>query len=74
MTKQYSLSEASLLLGVKPYRIQYALFVGLIPEPARVGQRRAFTDNDLSMLAKHFKLTETKIDDGSQNKIMASDD
>ena len=52
MTKFYSTGEAARLLGVKPYRLEYALATGQVPEPERVFNKRAW--RDLSTLAEHF--------------------
>jgi len=42
MTKFYSSGEAARVLGVKPYRIEYALATRQIPEPNRVFGKRAY--------------------------------
>jgi len=53
--KQLSLSEAARLLGVKPYRIGYAISTGLVAEPIlRVANKRIFQAVDVQRLARHF--------------------
>lgn len=52
------LSETAKLLGVKPYKITYALVTGLIPEPQlRVGNRRVFCQEDVQRLANYFGIS-----------------
>ncbi len=49
------LKDVSRLLDVKPYRITYALSVGLVREPARrFDNKRIFGPADLKRLAAHF--------------------
>lgn len=53
--KQVSLGEVAKLLGVKPYRIGYALSSGLVEEPAlRIASKRIFQAVDVQRLAQHF--------------------
>ena len=53
MTKFYSTGEAARLLGIKPYRIEYALATGQIPEPPnRMCGKRVW--QELETLAQHF--------------------
>jgi len=57
-----SLKNVAELLRVKPYRIHYVLAVKLLPEPVlRVGNKRVFTQDDITRLAAHFgvKLPDT---------------
>ena len=57
-----SLKNVAELLKVKPYRIHYVLAVKLLPEPVlRVGNKRVFTQADITGLAAHFgvKLPDT---------------
>ncbi len=52
----FSTGEAARLLGVKPYRIEYALATGQIPEPNRVFGKRAYQWSELLALAEHFEV------------------
>jgi hypothetical protein len=55
MTKVYSTGDVVRLLGVKPYRIEYALATGQVPEPKnRVFGKRAFQWQEVQALAEHF--------------------
>jgi len=50
------LNEVAAILGVKGYRITYALVNGLVPEPQRqrVSRKRLFSREDVERLATHF--------------------
>jgi len=65
MKRTMSLKDVSHHLGgIKPYRIEYLLANGIVPEPElRISGRRVFTPDDLQRLAKHFgvKLPETEV-------------
>lgn len=50
------LSEAAAALHCKPYQIAYLLSTRRIPEPIRIGGRRAFTTTDLAGIAKVLEL------------------
>jgi hypothetical protein len=51
----YLLKDVAKQLGVRPYRIAYAISVGLIPEPeTRIANKRIFCDKDIRRLATHF--------------------
>jgi DNA-binding transcriptional MerR regulator len=53
-----SLGAVAALLKVKPYRVEYLLANGLVPEPEmRVSGRRVFAVDDVRRLAAHFKIT-----------------
>jgi hypothetical protein len=55
--KHYLLRDVARLLKVKPYRIAYALSVGLVPEPEmRITNKRIFAPEDIERLATHFKV------------------
>jgi DNA-binding transcriptional MerR regulator len=59
-----SLKDVARVLNIKPYRIEYLLANGIVPEPQlRVAGRRLFTPDDVRRLAKHFgvKLPETEV-------------
>jgi DNA-binding transcriptional MerR regulator len=60
-----SLKDVARVLDIKPYRIEYLLANGIVPEPQlRVAGRRLFTPDDVQRLAKHFgvKLPETEVE------------
>ena len=45
-------------LGVKPYRVTYALTTGLVPEPRnRIANKRLFDSADVARLADYFGTT-----------------
>lgn len=51
----FSLHDVARILGVKPYRVNYAIVNGLVDDPEmRVGNRRIFKHEDLERLAAHF--------------------
>jgi DNA-binding transcriptional MerR regulator len=50
----FSMSEAAKATGVAPYRIKFALETHKIPEPGRVGNRRAFLPDDVELIRTHF--------------------
>ena len=53
--KQLTLGEAARHLGVKPYKITYAIVTGLVPEPTtRIGGNRVFESKDLERLSRYF--------------------
>ena len=54
------LSEAAAALHCKPYQIAYLLSTRRIPEPIRIGGRRAFTTTDLARIGKVLKLQEAR--------------
>ena len=58
MQNLITLKDVASLLKIKPYRIAYVLTMDLVPEPAlRVGNKRAFSQEDIARLAKHFGVT-----------------
>jgi len=59
MKKFYSTGEVVRLLGVQPYRIEYALATGRIPEPSRVFNKRAYQWREVMALAEHFGIDVT---------------
>ena len=67
-----TLKEVAHKLGLKPYQINYALSVGLVPEPAlRLANKRVFQQEDLQRLAKHFGLeakSPKEIEEASQTE------
>jgi hypothetical protein len=55
--RHYLLKDVARVLKVKPYRIAYALSVGLVPEPQlRISNKRVFQAEDVARLAEHFKV------------------
>jgi hypothetical protein len=57
MKSHYLLGEVAKLLNRKPHQIVHLLTTGQIPEPAtRIGNRRLFTENVVTLLAGHFRV------------------
>jgi DNA-binding transcriptional MerR regulator len=53
--KHYLLKDVARKLGIKPYRITYALSTRLVGEPSlRIGNKRVFSPEDVDRLAAHF--------------------
>ena len=48
------LTEVARRIGIKAYRINYALACGLVAEPMRIGNRRVFQSADVQRLTEHF--------------------
>ena len=59
MTNEHLLlGDVARLLGVKPYRVTYALATGLVPEPrTRIANKRLFDSADVARLADYFGVT-----------------
>jgi hypothetical protein len=59
MKKQhFLLRDVAKRLGVKHYRIVYALAAGLVEEPKlRIANKRVFLPEDVERLAAHFGVT-----------------
>jgi hypothetical protein len=58
MEKNMSLKDVAHVLGVKAYRVQYAIVHGVVPEPkCRISGRRVFEPEDVKRLAAHFGVT-----------------
>ncbi|HEX4144539.1 MAG TPA: MerR family transcriptional regulator [Pirellulales bacterium] len=54
----YSLKEIAAEVGVKAYRISYAISTGFLKEPAeRITNRRMFSEADLQAAKKYFAVT-----------------
>jgi predicted site-specific integrase-resolvase len=51
----YSISEVAQQAGVAAYQIKYMLQRGVLKEPRRVGNRRAFTTDDVEAVRRHFQ-------------------
>jgi DNA-binding transcriptional MerR regulator len=55
MERSMSLKDVARLLGVKAYRVQYAIVHENVPEPQRrMSGRRVFEPEDVERLAAHF--------------------
>lgn len=55
MERSMSLKDVARLLGVKAYRVQYAIVHENVPEPQqRISGRRVFEPEDVQRLAAHF--------------------
>jgi DNA-binding transcriptional MerR regulator len=64
----YSLGEVARLVNVAPYRISYAISVGLLPDTAlRFNNRRCFTPEDVELIACHFR-TEIGVGEADARK------
>jgi DNA-binding transcriptional MerR regulator len=55
--KHFLLKDVARRLGIKPYRVVYALTTGLVAEPQlRISNKRIFQAEDIDRLAAHFKI------------------
>lgn len=55
MPNQYLLHQAAALVGVRGWRIAYAISQGYLPEPAqRFNHQRVFTDEDIARIRAYF--------------------
>jgi DNA-binding transcriptional MerR regulator len=71
MNGNYLLHEVAQRLGVKHYRIAYALTTGLVEEPEiRIAGKRIFNEADIGRLAAHFRVELTK-DKGKHREAAA---
>lgn len=64
MKKNMALKDVAQLLGIQPYRVQYAIIHGAVAEPKeRISGRRIYDPQTVRRLAAHFnvKLPETEI-------------
>jgi hypothetical protein len=71
--QHYLLNDVARRLGVKYYRIAYALAAGLVEEPeTRIAGKRIFYGKDVRRLAAYFgvELTETG---GDSHREVAAD-
>lgn len=50
--KQYLLGDVARILGVQPYRIVYLYSSQQLEEPARLGNRRVFSFEDMMAIAE----------------------
>jgi DNA-binding transcriptional MerR regulator len=53
------LGEAAQLVGVKPWKITYAMTAGYVEEPPRVANKRAFDAEAIERLKMFFGSEET---------------
>lgn len=51
---EYVLRDVANLLALPYYKIYYAHYSGLVPEPRKVGKTRIYTEEDLERLRQHF--------------------
>ncbi len=57
----YLLNEAAKLIGVRGYRISYAIQQGFLPEPTqRLTHQRIFTDEDIILMRDYFAKKSNK--------------
>ncbi len=64
MKKHYLLKDVARRLKIKPYRIVYAISVGLLPEPAlRISNKRVFVESEVEQIKEHF----ARVDEGGQD-------
>lgn len=61
--KYMSLMEVSRLLQIPYWRLLYAEQAGRIPEPLRIANKRAYTDQDVELIRSHFNKKETNASD-----------
>lgn len=55
MNHIYSIGEVGRMLGVRPYRISYAIATGQLPEaPLHFLHKRCFTEADIQGIARFF--------------------
>jgi len=58
---EYLLRDVATLLALPYYKIYYAHYSGLVPEPRKVGKTRIYTDADLERIRKHFAQRNGKV-------------
>jgi DNA-binding transcriptional MerR regulator len=70
MSQVFSMKEVAERVGVAPFKINYAISNGLIPEPVlRFAGKRVFSEEDLARIANHFrKETQNKTNDSQETK------
>jgi DNA-binding transcriptional MerR regulator len=67
--KYLGLMELSRLLNIPYWRLLYAEQAGHIPEPLRIANKRAYTDEDVELIRAHFQQEET---DGSHHALRSA--
>lgn len=60
MTNQYHLNEAAKLVGVRGWRISYAISQGYLPDVQRLSHQRIFTDSDIVRIREYFSNKSNK--------------
>ena len=60
MTNQYHLNEAAKLVGVRGWRISYAISQGYLPDVTRLSHQRIFTDADIVRIQEYFATKSNK--------------
>ena len=63
----YSLSDVADIIGCKPYQITYLLTTRQVPEPARIGNKRVFSIEDV------FRISQ-KLDAEQARELLAQDE
>lgn len=51
----YSIAEVAERCGVAPHQVKYLLQKGVLKEPPRLNNRRAFSVADLEAVRRHFQ-------------------
>src|SRR5271157_2254688 len=58
MEQHFLLGDVARILNRKPYQVVHLLTTGKIPEPEqRIANKRVFSAEDVTRLARHFKVT-----------------
>ncbi len=60
MNNQYHLNEAAKLVGVRGWRISYAISQGYLPDVLRLSHQRIFTDADIVRIREYFAAKTNK--------------
>lgn len=60
MTRQYHLNQTARLVGVRAWRISYAISQGYLPEVSRLSNQRIFTPADIIRIREYFSKKATK--------------
>jgi hypothetical protein len=60
MTRQYHLNQAARLVGVRAWRISYAISQGYLREVSRLSNQRIFTPADIIRIGEYFKQKTNK--------------
>ena len=60
MKRQYHLNQAARLVGVRAWRISYAISQGYLPEVSRLSNQRIFTDADIIRIREYFNKQSNK--------------
>ncbi len=58
----FTLGEVARIVNVPPYKVSYAISVGLLPDTAmRLANKRCFTQEEVNRVLRHFR-PEIEID------------